>query len=548
MHNLTKNKTIFPLLAILLLYLTIRIPLLYKPLQHDEIYFTSAYLNALPSFHRQNNNNAGPPEEFGWNNDWPRHISFRLPAVFLFYYYWDRIFGDSEISVHLPALFLGLIGIILYYYLGLLLFNPRVSLLAVAATTLSISHIGFSTTATFLIFEFCIFGATLLSLTQFLLTLNRKLLYLTMILNIFGVLIFYHYFAYLILQTLIFWLNKEKLRIPRYYFICAGITLLGFTSMFSYFYLHGWFNYGTGFWDKSNLAGLLSTAVWLPFSFAAERVISGAIKLPVLLFCILLFILFLIGAAKTMRLSFKFRDKHSLLRLAILISFILPFMLYLVGGVFGINIGHGQNFFYLLTIYYLFAFYGLEKLNIPKRIMYGCLTVIFAGFLLFAVLGSPILWKYKLLEKEMAKIASTVKADFSILVTQDNFINSYYARKWGLSGKSFLFGDNATDEETFLPYLNECLGYKLTVKRFVVIRKITADAGVLNNTYTIGKREFKLKKTDLYRYDYFSYRLLQAMIQHSLVLEVATFQLSGETGTEMPPFIPFYKNPKSRLR
>jgi hypothetical protein len=522
-----RNKTIIPLFAILLLYLAIRIPLLNKPLQHDEIYFTSTYLRALPSFHGQANENAESNGTIAWDNDWQRHLSFRLPSVFLFYYYWVRMFGDSEISVHLPALFLGFIGIILYYYLGLLLFNRRVSLLAVAATTLSISHIGLSTTATFLIFEFCIFGATLLSLAQFLMTQNRKLLYLTMILNIFGVLIFYHYFAYLFLQTLIFWFNREKLRIPRYYFVCAVTALLGFTMMFFYFYLNGWFDYGTGFWIKNNLYTLLSVVVWLPFSFIAERVISSTLKLPVLLFCIIPFILFCISSAKIMSVSFKSRDTHSLLRLAILISLILPFTLYFIGGIFGINVGHGQNFFYLLTIYYLFAFYGLGKLNIRKRIKYICLGVIFAAFLVFAVLGGPILWKYRLLEKEMAKMASTAKADFSILVTQEDFINSYYARKWGLVGKSFLFADNTIEEKTILPYLNECAGNKLNAKRFVVIRKITGDAGSVSNTYVIGKDTFKLVKHDLYRYDYFPFRLMQAMIQHPLVLEVDTFQLSG---------------------
>jgi hypothetical protein len=525
MYILTKNKTIIPLLAILLLYLTIRIPLLNKPLQHDEIYFTSTYLSALPSSQKQPDNNTGSNEEFGWNNDWQRHLSFRIPSVFLFYYYWDRVFGDSEISVHWPALILGLIGIILYYYLGLLLFNPRISLLAAAATTLSISHIGLSTTATFLIFEFCVFGATLLSATQFLLTQNRKFLYLTMILNIFGVLIFYHYFAYLFLQTLLFWFKREKLRIPRYYFVGAVTSLLGFTMMFFYFYLHGWFDYGAGFWLTNNLSALLSVIIWLPFSFIAERVISSSLKLPMLLFCIIPFILFCIGSAKTMSVSLKSRDTHAWLRLVILISFILPFTLYLLGGVFGINIGHGQNFFYLLTIYYLFAFYGLEKLNISNRIKSLCLAVIFAAFLVFAVLGGPVLWKYKMLEKEMVRIASTAKADFNIFITPDSFINSYYARKFDVRGKSCLFPDNPFDEILLVPYLNDCLGDQLKVKRFVIIRKITAAERPLNNTYIIGKREFKLAKTDLYQYDYFPFQLLQKLIQHPLVLEIDTFQL-----------------------
>jgi hypothetical protein len=524
MISLTKNKAIIPLLAILFLYLAIRIPLLNKPLQHDEIYFTAAYLHALPSLHKELAVPAGSAGEFGWNNDWPRHLSFRLPAVFLFYYYWDRVFGDSEISVHLPALILGLIGIILYYYLGLLLFSPRISLLAAAATTLSISHIGLSTTATFLIFEYCVFGATLLSLTRFLLTQDRKLLYLTMILNIFGVLVFYHYFAYLFLQTLIFWFRRKKLGIPGYYFVGAVSALCGFIVMFFFFYLHGWFDYGAGFWLNNNLPTLLLVIVWLPFSFIAERVISSSLKLPVLLFCLIPFILFWIGSVKTLNVSGKSRDALAWLRLAILISFILPFTLYLVGGVLGINVGHGQNFFYLLTIYYLFGFYGLARLNVHKRFKYACLSVIFAAFLVFAVLGGPVLWKYKMLEKEMARMASTAQADFSILITPDSFIYSYYGRKFGILGKSCLFADNPFDEILLVPYLNDCLGDKLKVKRFVVIRKITAEERPLNNTYIIGKREFRSVKTDLYRYDYFPFRLMQALIRHPLVLEIDTFQ------------------------
>jgi hypothetical protein len=514
-------------LAITLLYLAIRIPLLNKPLQHDEIYFTSTYLHTLPSINKPADVNAGGDEAFVWSNDWQRHLSFRLPSVFLFYYYWDKVFGDSETSVHLPALILGLLGVIIYYYLGLLLFTPRASLLAAAATALSISHIGLSTTASFLIFEYCIFGASLLSLAKFMLTWDRKLLYLTLLLNIFGILIFYHYFAYLFLQTLLFWFNKDKLRIPRYYFICAGTVLLGFTMMFCYFYLHGWFDYGTGFWLTNNLPTLLSVVVWLPFSFSAEKVISGSLKVPILLFCCIPFFLSCIGSVKIMSASFKTRDTHSIQRAVILISFILPFTLYFIGGIFGVNVGHGQNFFYLLTVYYLFGFYGLEKLNVSNRLKNFSLAVIFASFTLFATLGSPILWKYRILEKEMARIASTIKTDFSILVTQEDFINSYYARQYSLIGKSFLFMDFETEENTFLSYLNECAENKPKTGSFTVIRKITEEEKPLNNNYIIGKNIFRLVKTDLYRYDYFPFRSLQKMIRHPLVLEVDTFTCSS---------------------
>ena len=127
----------------------------------------------------------------------------------------------------------------------------------------------------------------------------------------------------------------------------------------------------------------------------------------------------------------------------------------------------------------------------------------------------------------MARIAATAKADFSILVTQEDFIESYYARKYDLAGKSFRYLDNTADEAVFMPYLNECSGDKPNVTRFVVIRKITAEERPLNNIYFIGKREFKLAITDLYRYDYFPYRPLQALIRHPLVLEIDTFQLKG---------------------
>jgi hypothetical protein len=127
----------------------------------------------------------------------------------------------------------------------------------------------------------------------------------------------------------------------------------------------------------------------------------------------------------------------------------------------------------------------------------------------------------------MTRIASSANADFSVMVTQEDFINSYYARRYGLAGKSFLFMDNETDENTFLSYLNKCAGNKPKAGSFAVIRKITGVERPLNNTYIIGKDKFRLAKTDLYRYDYFPCRLLQAMIQHPLVLEIDTFQLKS---------------------
>jgi len=77
-----------------------------------------------------------------------------------------------------------------------------------------------------------------------------------------------------------------------------------------------------------------------------------------------------------------------------------------------------------------------------------------------------------------------------------------------------------------LPYLNECIKNKPYAKRFAVIRKMAPGEEPLKRAYIIGKDEFKRVKTDLYHYDYFPFRLMQAMIRHPLVLEVDTFQLS----------------------
>lgn len=247
------NKNIILHLAVILFfYLIIRIPILDKPLKYDEVYNTNLYLH-LSEGH-----------DYGWGTDWKRQIAFHPPGVSAFYYFWIRAFGDSEVSLHIPPLAAGFIGVILIYFLGLLVFSSRVSFYTALAITFSFSNIEYSTQAVHAIFELYIIVISLLCLALLVNTGNRKLFPLILACNLLGVVVFYHYFIYLFIQTALFWFYRKKLEVPLYYFISAVPVFILFTGFVTQGFCSGAYGFQE-YWMKSNLSTIVKTIALLPY-------------------------------------------------------------------------------------------------------------------------------------------------------------------------------------------------------------------------------------------------------------------------------------------
>jgi hypothetical protein len=159
----------------------------------------------------------------------------------------------------------------------------------------------------------------------------------------------------------------------------------------------------------------------------------------------------------------------------------------------------------------------------PKKVLYPILSALFIAMLTIAIGTSPILWKYKFLEKEMPRLANRADADFNIIATEDYFIYSHYAHKYGIQNKSFLLGNNAPSEPEFSSFLYECIGKMPDAKTFAVISKLPAEEGALKNRYLVRNRVYELTKTDSYQYHYLPFQPLQTLVKHPLTITVYTF-------------------------
>jgi len=244
MKKVAFKKSFFHITIIIFFYLLIRLPLLNKPFGHDEIYNTMVFLcNSSFSNPFSSKHTALEKKEFSWGTEWHTQLSLHPPFLSIFYYTWIRIFGDSEKSLHIPTLIFGLLGLILMYIIGALLFGREVSLFATLAVGFSISHIEYSTMAVHAIFELFIFLASLLYFYKFLKIKNSKYLHTLFVLNILGVLIFYHYFFYLAIQSFVFWIRKKELAIPGYYFFTLASLIFLFLGFFIACALKGGYNY-----------------------------------------------------------------------------------------------------------------------------------------------------------------------------------------------------------------------------------------------------------------------------------------------------------------
>lgn len=258
------KRTLIQLAVIVILYLLLRAPLAGKALWHDEIYGTRSYLSTSPLLEFQQEKKA--LADFSWGTDWKRQMKIHPPLWYVFYYCWVRLFGDSEVSLHIPVMLIGLMGIVLLYAFSSLIFENDISFPATLATVFSASHIMYSAQVVHAVFELLIFLVSLILLYKFIITGNPRKFRLLLIANVLGVCIFYHYLLYLFVQNAILWALRSRLKIRPLYFIIVFLFLISFYSFFALNYVK---NRYADFrhWPENTPEQTRMNIVFLPINF-----------------------------------------------------------------------------------------------------------------------------------------------------------------------------------------------------------------------------------------------------------------------------------------
>jgi len=261
------NSTLHPiklrmqLFIIIFSYLVLTVPLMNKAFWHDEIYSTSLYLNPLPVIQ--------PISPYSnWSTDWQRQIQIHPPAAYFLYYVWIRCFGDSEISLHVPVVIAGLGALILLYFLGNLVFNNDVSFMAALGLTFSSSYIMYSVSACYAIFELLIFVASILCLSRLITTKSAGLFRWLLILNLFGVFIYYFYFLYFFVQTMVLWYLRKDLKIRSGYFMINLLLFVLFIGVIALnFNMQQYSHSRHRHWPKNDLRTTFYNIIYLPSEY-----------------------------------------------------------------------------------------------------------------------------------------------------------------------------------------------------------------------------------------------------------------------------------------
>jgi hypothetical protein len=513
------------LLILIFFFLLLRIPLLDRPLQHDEVYKTSVYLNdapflRAPLFHKE--------DQVSWADDWRRQLAIHTPFVETFYYFWIKVFGDSLVSLRVPTILFGLAGLIAFYFFLILVFDGSLAFWVALLTAFSVSNIGYSTMAVSVIFESALLSASLLVLALALLGDNRKLLYVLFILNILGVLTFYHYFIYLFIQTLILWRNRKKMAVVSAYFITAGVAAMGALALIIQSYQRGLFGYD--FWIENNVLALLSVMAFLPFNFPIEKLGTPMLSQLVGIFYFFVFALFCAGSVSAVNEFKKEKNTGNSIKIALLVVLLLPFICYLFTWIAGIKFGHSRNFFYLLPLYYVFVFLGLRCViqNQKKRLLIK--NILCSVFFMVSVATAVVFYSYKSIEKEMARFASdSGRGDFALLVTDDSFLYSYYSEKYGTTQNSFTVSADNFSRDGSADFLKEYFDKFPQAHSFIVISKPNEETVDLKKRYMIEGRAFGLAMDNIYEDRRVPFKIFDRFLKNYRAIRVSVFREMGNT-------------------
>ena len=121
-----QNNSWIPLLILLIIAVSLRLPNLNESLWLDELWSTHVKLGNIILLGRQVLYDSHPP------------------FYYLFMFSWIRLFGDSELSIRIPPLIFGVLSIFLTYKLALRFVGKKGAFLTAFLMSLTPVHIWYS--------------------------------------------------------------------------------------------------------------------------------------------------------------------------------------------------------------------------------------------------------------------------------------------------------------------------------------------------------------------------------------------------------------------
>ncbi len=211
-------------------------------------------------------------------------------------------------------------------------------------------------------------------------------------------------------------------------------------------------------------------------------------------FWIFIFLLFLTGVARIIFSIKNLKNPPVFSRLILLIIFLFPFLLFCLAGLINIKFGWARNFFYLLPIYILIAFYGLRGVITNNRYYYAVSAVVLIVWGCAGIIDGANREMVNL-EREMVRCAEGINGD-PIIVVYDNCTAvrafEYNARNYNIQNRVLFLSKDA-------PVQFEILERISRAKTFVVIERLQKNALIKIDKYYLGKKSFDILKTDEYK-------------------------------------------------
>jgi hypothetical protein len=355
---------------LLVVTLALRVPLPDKPLQHDEFYNAFPYLVTSPLTRAPASVAAKGELPFDWARDWRRQLAVHPPTLSAFYFAWIRVFGDAPVSVHVPPLLAGCVGVGATYLLGAALAGPAAGMTAALALTVSLAHIEHSTQAVHAAFEAAVLALSLWLFARVLARGGRDDVVRLTLASVVGVLLFYHFIVFLAVQTLVLWHRRRALALGPGYFVLAAVAASAVAAVFALGF--AWREYGYAYWMPGSLRSLGATVFSLPRYFIASRPLPPpalpTLDVAFLVLCGVLALACILALARAV-LNYRRRVAGDLLRLCLAAVFMVPFCAYLAIGLVGVaRFGEPRNFFYLLPVYFVLIADWLWSLTLARRL------------------------------------------------------------------------------------------------------------------------------------------------------------------------------------
>ena len=244
------------------LYGCLIVPLANKPLTHDEVYYTRTYFRGLPSDTPSRTTAVRTAPYERWATDKSRQLSIHPPGVYLAYFAWLTMCGDSDLTMHLPAIVSGAMALVLLYCGALAVVTEDVAFWAVLLAACSPSFLTYAATAIPAMFECLLYLASLGLLYQVVAQGRTNRLPFLALANLLGCLTFYHYFVFLLAQGVILWRSNRRSRMSTLLSAVSVAAVMG--MMFFIAFNQGEKRYEQAWWMAPTVTNLTTAVLRFP--------------------------------------------------------------------------------------------------------------------------------------------------------------------------------------------------------------------------------------------------------------------------------------------